>query len=288
MKTVEINMGSESKGKKPTERININTGAEQYREITEDKQRENHEEENPKKKHNGTARTVAAGVAGAAMGGGVAMAANTGTDTAKESEAEPEAEPISAPESKSQTEQEPEQESELEPSPEPAPEPEPIVAPEPETSPHIEEILVDPDDIDGNHIMNIEGTGTVEIEGTEVNATIVTDEAGNSYYLVDVDGEVNDPNATYDIIVDAETGEMTGMPTNLSVGDAQMMADNGIAYTEPVADDSNNIAQAEMEMDIYDPSQPVEEEPAFESEVGTDSLADNGFDTAVDILDPLA
>lgn len=288
METTKINMSGAPHGKKPTEKINVNTSAEKFSGPVEEKQDGILEEEAPKKDRKGMARTVAAGVAGAAMGGGVAMAANTGTDTAKESEAEPEAEPISAPESKPQTEQEPEQESEFEPSPEPAPEPEPIVAPEPETSPHIEEILVDPDDIDGNHIMNIEGTGTVEIEGTEVNAAIVIDEAGNSYYLVDVDGEVNDPNATYDIIVDAETGEMTGMPTNLSVGDAQMMADNGIAYTEPVADDSNNIAQAEMEMDIYDPSQPVEEEPAFESEVGTDSLADNGFDTAVDILDPLA
>jgi hypothetical protein len=141
------------------------------------------------------------------------------------------------------------------PTPTSTPTPEPTPTPTPEPTPHIDEILVDPDDIDGEQIMNIEGIGTVEMGGSEFNAAMVTDDEGNTFYLVDVDGEVNDPNATYDIIVDAETGDMVGLPTNLSVSDATAMAESGVGYHPPVENDSYNVPDDQMAEDIYDLSQ---------------------------------
>ena len=61
------------------------------------------------------------------------------------------------------------------------------------------------------------------------------------------------------------------------------MADNNIAYTGPVDGDSNNIAQEDMLVDIYDPSQPVDDEPSFtELTDGQDS------DPMMDLIAPLA
>lgn len=282
METTKINMGGNTQGKKETEKVNVNTDGMNYSDtMATSKENSSAEEDGKKKNMGGKVRTAAAGVGGAVLGGGAAMAAN-----ARQDETLSEAESESEVESAAVSQPNPEPEADVTPEPQPAPASDPVVAPAPETSPHIEEILVDPDDLDGDSIMNIEGTGTVEIDGTEVNAAVVTDEAGNSYYLVDVDGEVNDPNATYDIIVDAETGEMAGVPTNLSVSDAQMMADNGIGYTGPDGDDSNNIAQAEMEADIYDPSQPIAQVSDPEPEIGIDDLADLGIDPLIDVIDP--
>lgn len=280
METTKINMGGNTQGKKETEKVSVNTDGVNYSDtMATSKENSSAEEDGKKKNMGGKVRTAAAGVGGAVLGGGAAMAAN-----ARQDETSSEAEAESGVESAAVSQPNPEPEADVTPEPQPASDP--VVAPAPETSPHIEEILVDPDDLDGNSIMNIEGTGTVEIDGTEVNAAVVTDEAGNSYYLVDVDGEVNDPNATYDIIVDAETGEMAGVPTNLSVSDAQMMADNGIGYTGPNDDDSNNIAQAEMEADIYDPSQPIAQVYDPEPGIGTNDLADLDIEPLIDVIDP--
>lgn len=298
METTKINLNEEPKGKKETERLDVNTEADRYTEpIVEntDESAETSQDETKKKSLGDVAKMAAAGAIGGLVGGGTAVAANLphGTEETKEDPPAQATTPTPAP--KPTPEQKPETEQVQEQAQESAPEqiqetatevtPTPAPAPAPDDSPHIEEVLVDADDIDGERIMNIEGTGMVEIEGVEFNAAVVTDEAGNTYYMVDVDGEVNDPNATYDIIVDAETGEMAGLPTNLSVSDAQLMADNGIAYTEPIADDSNNIAQADMQQDVYDPSQPVPEE-GFVAEEQYDPLADNSLDT--DIIDALS
>ncbi len=308
METVKVNVGNEPQGKKETERVKV--APDQGGENTVASGSE--QDDASKKDHKGVARMVAAGIGGAALGGGVAMAADGGEDpivsgggqAAGDEQAtdgdgkpavNPTPEPAPAPEPipGPGPEPDPTPDPEPDPEPEPTPEPEPDPAPSPEeASPHIEEILVDPDDIDGERIMNIEGTGTLELDGTEYNAALVTDEAGNTYYLVDVDGEVNDPNATYDIVVDTENGEMADMHVNLSVSDAQLMAENHIAYTGPVGGDSNNIAQAEMDHDIYDPSQDTGvspmDDPYIEPQPDFDPLAEAGIDPLADIIDPLA
>lgn len=299
METTRINLNEEPKGKKETERLNVNTEAECYTEPVVDNtdQAEETDPNASKKKILGdAAKMAAAGAIGGIVGGGTAMAAGLSHDGENVPEEEPVAEPTPAPAPKpnpkpdtaSTTETEPETEQVLEEVVEEVQEPaaEVTSGPAPVDSPHIEEILVDTEDIDGEKIMNIEGTGTVEIEGVEFNTAVVTDEAGNTYFMVDVDGEVNDPNATYDIIVDAETGEGSLLPTSLSVSDAQLMADNGIAYTNPNPDDSNNVAHDEMVADIYDPSQPTQEEYIPEEQY--DPLADNSLDAGADLLDSLS
>ncbi len=285
-----------------TEKLNVNSGVENYTEpIVEnnDESEETGPNEAKKKVFGEVAKMAAASAIGGIVGGGTAMAANLSRDDENVPKEEPDVEPTPAPAPNPtpQPTPQPAPEPTPQPAPEPAPSPQPGSTPEPQPtptpapkpnySPHIEEVLVDPDDIDGDKIFNIEGTGTVEIEGMEFNSAVVTDEAGNTYFMVDVDGELNDPNATYDIIVDAETGEGTLLPTSLSVSDAQLMADNGIAYTGPTAADSNNIAQVEMQQDIYDPSQPAQE-AEYIPEEQYDPLADNSLDTGTDLLDSLS
>lgn len=295
METTKINMGEQPKGKKETEKLNRDDHGVSYSTSAE-KTGEATPEEAKKKNIGNAARSAAAGAVGGMVGGGVAMAANAASEggaadavddslnlhpspnTQAASRTEQEESPDDAVIEEDLAEEKPIENLQGGDTPEmqeaPAPQQE---------APHIEEILVDPDDIDGDKIMNIEGTGIVEIDGAEVNAAIVTDGEGNTYFMVDVDGEINDPNATYDIIVDAENGEMASIPMELSVSDAQLMADNNIAYTGPVDGDSNNIAQEDMLVDIYDPSQPVDDEPSFtELADGQDS------DPMMDLIDPLA
>ena len=297
METTEINLNQEPQGKKETEKINVSNNTENYSETVASSVAANLdavEQTEPKKKNmGGVARMAAAAVGGAVLGGGAAMAANAPDGGEDEGDAgqteisEPTQKPTPTPtpEPTPDPTPEPTPDPTPEPTPDPTPEPEHTPAPEPENVVHIDEVLVDPDDLDGDRIMNIEGTGKVEIEGVEFNTATVTDEAGNTYYMVDVDGEVDDPNATYDIIVDAETGDMALLPTDISVSDAQLMADNGIAYTNPVAGDSNNVAHDEMLADVYDPSQP-DSEDGFVPEEQYDPLADPG--TGADIFDPLS
>lgn len=301
METTKINMGEQPQAKKETERINTNTGSVDYSESVDNNRNETViDETNMDGKGKKIRTAAAAGIGGAALGGGVAMAANS-TDETVEDEPEPTPEP--KPASKSEPKNEPKKEPEPEPAPEPVPAPTPEQAtgteqasnteqnpgPEPASSPHIEEVLVDPNDIDGEHIMNIVGTGTTEIEGVEFNTAMVTDQAGNTYFMVDVDGEVNDPNATYDIIVDAETGEMVGLPFNLSQSDANLMADNGMYYVEPSGEDSNNIAQADMKQDVFDPSgeDVTMAEPTYTPEPEFEVLAENPIEPSIDIIEPI-
>lgn len=295
METAKINLNEEPKDKKETEKLNVTSGAENYAEtISENKEKT--AQDKPKKKGLGeVSKMAAAGAVGGMVGGGVVRAANpsqegesvTEEPVAEEATSSSASKPSTQPAPEPQSSPTPEPSPEQEPTPKPEPQPTPDPAPSPETSPHIEEVLVDPDDIDGDKIMNIEGTGTVEIEGVEFNTAIVTDEAGNTYYMVDVDGEVNDPNATYDIVIDAETGESTLIPTDLSVSDAQLMSDNGIAYTNPTPVDSNNIVHDEMMADVYDPSSPTQE---VESNVEAlnDPLAVNELNSGDELFDSLS
>jgi hypothetical protein len=208
METTKLNTEGEITKAKEPQKLNestMNDGVDYSETVAEQD-----ETAEPRKRKFGTAAAAAvAGLGGAIVGGGAAMAANINPEPTPGPTPEPTPEPAPEPTPEPQPEPKPTPEPTPEPTPGPTPEPTPGPTPEPipePESPHIEEILIDDDDIDGEQIMNIEGTGIVEVEGVEYNAALVTDEAGNTYYMVDVDGEAGDPNATYDIIVDAETG----------------------------------------------------------------------------------
>lgn len=307
METTSIKLNEEPKGKE--KRVNANTNVAKGNETLENSQEESIENDSsqkvsPKHDRRGVARTMAASAVGAALGSGFTMAVD-GEDggnqtpdapTPTEPKQEPEVTPKPRSESQSNSkpiEDEPVKkttidelvderkiESEADPNQQDGPLPE-------QDSPHIEEILVDPEDLDGDLVMNIQGTGTIEVEGSEVNAALVTDDEGNTYFLVDVDGEVNDPNATYDIVVDAETAEVVELPATITVADAELAVNSDPTYIAPTNDDSNNVSVAEMKNDILDPSEPFDapsmdstcDDPEFES----DLLVENGTDLSSEI-----
>lgn len=310
METTKINLGGEPQGKKETEKLNVVTAAAENSqaaasEPVEETGENSPQEESKKRGLGAIGRMAAAAVGGAALGGGVAMAAGLGVDA--DAGEDPEPVPAPAPKPTPQEQEAPVAPEEAEdpieaPEPIEAPSPTPATTdattdetsggptPEPDIDTQIEEILVDPDDIDGERVMNVEGTGVVEVEGVEYGAAMVTDDEGNTYYLVDVDGEVNDPNATYDIIIDAENGEVGSVPINLTQSDAQLMAEGGVAYVEPIVGDTNNVAQAEMAEDVYDPAsgQPLAEEEPYMPEETFDPMADNIAGDGMDLIDPMS
>lgn len=263
METEKIRFNEAKDEQNETQPINTDPTGVTYDE--ESPQADSSEKES-KKSGGSWAHVAAAGIVGAGVGAGAAMAAEGMHGHGEVPEEKPEQEekddPASAPKPtpKSTTKQVPESESEPESEsnteqeqdqitePKPAPKPEPSAP-----SPHIEEILVDPDDIDPVSAFDVDDVGVVNIEGSDYNVAMVTGNDGNSYMLVDVDGEAGDPNATFDIVVDS-TGEMVGLPIDVTVNDAKLMADNGIGYMAPTPDDSNNVADNIMEQDINDPS----------------------------------
>lgn len=119
--------------------------------------------------------------------------------------------------------------------------------------------FVDPRDVESEQLFNIDEVSVLNIEGNDYNVATITDEYGNEMRLVDVDGEAGDVNGTFDIMIDAETGEMLSLnEVTLTVGDAVVLAqanhqeDPGYYHT---GEDSiyNDIAMNEVEDNIVDP-----------------------------------
>lgn len=246
METSTINLTEDRENKKETRKLNEPVSGVAYSE-------EPAEKDSKGTKYGTIGRTLATGALGAAVGSGTVMASEalTGSEAVHDNQPSEssiqESPEVSAMPEHSMSDATPEP-AIVEPMPQDPSAQEPVP---PDPNPVISEEEIDPNDLDGTGMMNVERTGVVELDGNEYNAALVTDEAGNEYYLVDVDGEVGDPNATYDLVIDS-TGEYAPIPDGLSVEDAQMMADNGIGYVNPLAGDSNNIAQDSMEEDIHD------------------------------------
>ena len=192
--------------------------------------------------------TIISGVAGASVGAGGAMFANSGNggeNQADEDVVDSNAQESNAAEAqevamrKDASEQEIIHENPVTQEPaKPEPEPEPV-NPEPDpTSPvsgetAFEETLISSSDKDKESVLSPVGmTVLTNKEGEEIIAAVMSDDEGNQFFLTDANGD-----GYYNEFVDAsgnllgDTGEI--IPVNLTLGDLENMYDGSGEYLGP-------------------------------------------------------
>ncbi|MBO7489660.1 MAG: hypothetical protein J6T88_05220 [Bacteroidales bacterium] len=123
--------------------------------------------------------------------------------------------------------------------------------------------FVDQNDIVDDTILKVEEVGTINMYGNDYNAAVVTiGPEGESYVMVDVDGDLADPNATYDFILDENLNPVSAMPQTVTVDDAVAMMEGEQNALDPnvfsnpnwANDAETQVAMNDIETDMIDPN----------------------------------